>query len=244
MDNDRKELEKALKIHGIDMGDIVVVDGRIHLTAEQIGKGLGYLEPRIYVMRLFHRHKDEIEEYTSVVNLTTEAGKRQTTVFSKEGVMMIALLANTTEAKRFRKGVVKLMIQIEKQEFIHVDQIREKYIPRSWVTNWLKSLKPYLSKFQSWGWAHSKREVDGLLESFPSMNPKKFRDDFVRVMDANLTRKEQADIFGMKPASLGRFVKRLSKIYDDHRMPDEWELKRLMDGPQPIMIEHAKKGDA
>ena len=60
--------------------DFISKEEDIWITAETLGIGLEYNDPRINIMRLFHRHKDEIEEYSSVIELTTEAGMRKTTV--------------------------------------------------------------------------------------------------------------------------------------------------------------------
>ena len=41
--------------------DFISKEEDIWITAETLGIGLEYSDPRINIMRLFHRHKDEIE---------------------------------------------------------------------------------------------------------------------------------------------------------------------------------------
>jgi prophage antirepressor-like protein len=83
------------------------------LTAEQIGKALGLKHPRQGIIKIYHRHQDEIERAgCSVVNLGTEAGKRDTTVFSPRAARTIAFFCQTEMAERFRCWVLD---ELEKQ---------------------------------------------------------------------------------------------------------------------------------
>ena len=94
--------------------DFINRDDEVWLTAETIGINLEYNDPRTAIMRLYHRNKDEIEEYTSIVKLTTEAGMRETTIFSEMGIYLLILFSKQPKAKDFRKWVVNIVKEIRK----------------------------------------------------------------------------------------------------------------------------------
>ena len=94
--------------------DFINKEDDIWITAETVGIGLEYNNPRKDVMQLFNRHNDEIEEYSSILNLSTEAGMRKTTVFSEMGAYLLIMFSNQPKAKEFRKWVVGVIKEIRK----------------------------------------------------------------------------------------------------------------------------------
>lgn len=75
------------------------------LTAEQVGRCLGYSEEnaRHGISHLFNRHADEFTESdTCVVKLTTQGQGRDTRIFSASGCIKLGFFANTARAKQFR----------------------------------------------------------------------------------------------------------------------------------------------
>lgn len=87
-------------------------DGSIWLSAGQLGEPLGLSDGGRSVIRIYSRHADEFTEtMTCVVNLTTQGDvqDRQTRLFSLRGAWLIALLARTDQAKRFRVWVLDLI---------------------------------------------------------------------------------------------------------------------------------------
>ena len=58
-------------------------------TREQIGQALEYAEPRLSVAKIHERHSERLDKFSSVVKLTTEAGVRETTIYSFRGLLEI-----------------------------------------------------------------------------------------------------------------------------------------------------------
>lgn len=81
--------------------------GKRWLTAEQVGRCLGYDETnaRTGIGKLYSRHADEFTEAdTFVVKLTTNplGGNPNTRIFSATGCIKLGFFANTAMAKQFR----------------------------------------------------------------------------------------------------------------------------------------------
>jgi prophage antirepressor-like protein len=96
--------------------DFIEKDGEILFTSEEVGKQLGYANPRIAINKLFNQHRNELKHYSSVSETDTEAGKRETRVFTEEGVYILSMLARTNEAKRFRAKVALLLRKIRERQ--------------------------------------------------------------------------------------------------------------------------------
>jgi prophage antirepressor-like protein len=81
--------------------------GEEWFPAEDIGKALGFADPRPSIMRIFNRNRDEFEGLSRVVKLTTrlkDAGLRphRYTVFNAQACIKFGFFANTPRAKTFR----------------------------------------------------------------------------------------------------------------------------------------------
>jgi hypothetical protein len=91
--------------------NIVEIDGKPALTAEQLGLALDYSEPRIAINKILNRNYDEFvegEDYT-VTNLVTVTGDKESVVFFKEGAILIAMFSNQPRAKAFRAWAKKYL---------------------------------------------------------------------------------------------------------------------------------------
>ncbi len=85
--------------------EVIDLDGRLAMTAEMVGIGLGYSEPRIAVNKIFNRHADEFEkgvDYT-VTNLPTAKGDKEMIVFFQTGVNLLGFFSKQPLAKAFRR---------------------------------------------------------------------------------------------------------------------------------------------
>lgn len=105
----------AQSVFAVDGKDVHYLekDGEILITAEEVGKHLGYGDPGRAINKLYDRNQNELKLYSSVVKLTTEEqSQRLTRVFSEEGVYILSMLARTNEAKRFRARVALLLRRI------------------------------------------------------------------------------------------------------------------------------------
>lgn len=84
---------------------IIERDGQHWLTAEEVGKCLGYnaANARDGIIKLCNRHADEFSEAdTCTVKLTAQGQMREMRVFSATGCVILGWMANTKKAKQFR----------------------------------------------------------------------------------------------------------------------------------------------
>jgi len=100
-------------------------EGQFWLTANTIAEALGYGDTSA-IFKLYERNQEELEEYSSTVNLTVESGKkRQQRIFNEEGLYIISMLARTDKAKMFRRAVAKLLKELRRKQ---IDDIRNSGI--------------------------------------------------------------------------------------------------------------------
>lgn len=84
------------------------VDKKHYMTGEDLGKCLGYADPLGQINRIYGRHKDELEQHTGVVKLTTPGGKQDVRVYSQKGCYLVAMFAKTKKAKEVRSWLADL----------------------------------------------------------------------------------------------------------------------------------------
>lgn len=111
--------------------DIIMYDSTICMTAESIGRALGYAAPRDSIFKIYHRNKEELDSFSTMVKLSTVDGKaREVRVFTEEGIYIISMLANTDKAKKFRAELANLLkqkrLEALKKEKIAGFEISEK----------------------------------------------------------------------------------------------------------------------
>ncbi|HFC97512.1 MAG TPA: hypothetical protein ENJ40_03500 [Thermosulfurimonas dismutans] len=97
----------VLKFQGHDVR-VIEVNGENCIPAEDLGRILGFSEPRKSVNNIFNRYRDEIEPHSSVINLMTEAGLREVRVFNETGAYLVAMFARTPKAKEVRLWLASL----------------------------------------------------------------------------------------------------------------------------------------
>ncbi len=89
--------------------DGLKMDGQIWLRGGQIDAPLGYADER-QVRKLYERHADEFtSDETRLIVEETAGGPQHIRVFSLRGVRLLALLARTDQAARFRRWVLDLL---------------------------------------------------------------------------------------------------------------------------------------
>ena len=146
-------------------------------NAEQLGTALGYAEPRKGVQKIIERHRQELQPFTSVVNLTTPSspsdnrggGPQQTTIIDTDGQYMIALLANTPKAADFRIFVVGMLKALERREFIPLSQALAWQEEQSRLFDYLAlsksvNLRKYRNFLRYRDMGLSQREIGKLLD--------------------------------------------------------------------------------
>lgn len=97
-------------------------DGSLWITADELGRQLGYSEgkERQSVMTLAGRIGEELTPFRSVIEMMTEAGRRETTVFEEHGAYLLAMRARTEKAASFRLGVSKMLARFRRRDVIVV----------------------------------------------------------------------------------------------------------------------------
>lgn len=93
-------------------------DDKILFTAEEIGRQLGYKTPRQSINKLFQRNSIELLAYSCEVKLTSQPNQptRIIRAFTEEGVYILSMLANTDQARDFRKRVAELLKNLRQKE--------------------------------------------------------------------------------------------------------------------------------
>lgn len=119
----RKEM--ALERFGIDPDQIIEKEGRFWMTAEQLGTALGYTHPSKAIRNLYNRNKEELQPYTGSLKLRSPGGEQETLVFNTDGQWIIAIMAKTQTARKFRRFVVSMLKALERDEFIHISKVAE-----------------------------------------------------------------------------------------------------------------------
>lgn len=89
--------------------------GELWMTAEQIGKLLGYKNPRNSVMNFFKRHRSELIDDTRRVKLDTGNGKYETTLFNVAAIMIIGIKSNSKLNDDFTLWAAKMLADIRKE---------------------------------------------------------------------------------------------------------------------------------
>ena len=120
-----KNQEKALVKFGIDPNQVIHSNGHYWMTAEQIGRALGYNQPAQSVSNLYNRNKEELTPYCSFINLMTEAGMRKTLTFNADGQWLISIMAKTAKAAKLRKFVIAMLKALERKELVPAGRVKE-----------------------------------------------------------------------------------------------------------------------
>ncbi|MFX1478315.1 MAG: BRO family protein [Promethearchaeota archaeon] len=109
------------------------------VTAETIGKGLEYKNPRKSIMNLYYSHKDEIEDFKGVIETMTPGGSQETTIFNEQGIYLLIMFSNQPKAKQFRKWIISVIKEIRLKGY-YLDKSLEP-IP---LTNRISDLRTYV----------------------------------------------------------------------------------------------------
>jgi prophage antirepressor-like protein len=91
----------------------------LFMSSEQLGRALGYAEPRKSISNLVKRHEYlEEPEFSGVTVLMTGGGRQETRVFSEDGIYEVTMLAKTAKALEFRTWVRKILKSLRKKDVI------------------------------------------------------------------------------------------------------------------------------
>jgi prophage antirepressor-like protein len=137
--------EKALVTFGIEPENLIHKDGRYWMTAEVLGKALGYNHPAKAISNLYNRNKEELMPYCSTLKMRTPSAKdgrggglQNTTIFNTDGQWIISLLAKTAKAAKLRKFVIAMLKALEKRELVpagKIDEARAEGMKKGYILN-------------------------------------------------------------------------------------------------------------
>lgn len=112
--------------------------GRFWVTAEELGRALGYAQGNEGkgVSKLFERHADELARYRRFVKMTNGDTTHRVTVFEERAIYHMALLAKTERAKQFRMWVAETLddlrthgkLIISRDEWERTQQLLERLL--------------------------------------------------------------------------------------------------------------------
>ena len=92
-------------------------NNQILMSSEQLGTVLGFTNPSKGISNLVNRNEYLKDfEFSSTLALRTEAGMRETRLFTEDGIYEVAFLSGTNKAKEFRSWVRKLLKAIHHGE--------------------------------------------------------------------------------------------------------------------------------
>lgn len=114
---DNQQTKAIVKYYGQIPIEFVEHEGETWVTAEAVGRALGYSEPRIAVMKILDRHPEDFQGLLSVAKLVTEAGLRETTILSRDAVNLVGLFSKQPSAVQFRKFVLNVLREIQENGY-------------------------------------------------------------------------------------------------------------------------------
>lgn len=120
------ELVKSFDFNGINC-DIYSKDNEVFMTGEQLGRALGYNNPRISIGNIVNRNEYlKEQEFSTVIKMITPLegthkmgvpkNIQNTRVFSEDGIYEVTMLSKTETGKKFRKVVRGIVKSLRKGE--------------------------------------------------------------------------------------------------------------------------------
>jgi prophage antirepressor-like protein len=108
-------LSKSDNFNGIN-ADFYNDNNNIYMSADQLGKCLGYTDPIIAINKLASRHDYlKTEEFSVITKLVSTDGKSyDTRLFNEDGIYEITFLSKTATAQIFRAWARKVIKEIRK----------------------------------------------------------------------------------------------------------------------------------
>jgi prophage antirepressor-like protein len=88
---------------------VIHEEGESWLTCDSIGEALEYETPRKSVLKIYQQHREELDEHSLKIKMTTDSGVRQERVFNDIGVMTLIMLSQQPKARELRKEAVQLL---------------------------------------------------------------------------------------------------------------------------------------
>lgn len=170
-------------------------DGQILFSAEEIGKQLGYSNPAKSINILFNRNYQELLIYSVGIKLMSTDGKAYNKRhFTEEGVYILSMLANTEQARDFRRRVAELLKTLR--------QNKAKEIENKAYADAKAFLMHQISEIEDH--AYNKGRQEGLKED----NWRKM-EKAVKLLRKGISLADAAKIIGCNPDTIRERLQRL-----------------------------------
>ena len=90
--------------------------GNLYMTGEQIGRCLGYENPRVSINNIYSRYKDYLKDYTCDIKLISQGDTQRRTVrfFNEQGIYLVAMKSDQPKAWDFQKAVAGILENLRK----------------------------------------------------------------------------------------------------------------------------------
>ena len=142
MTENNLKLATTDKFYDVETNIYEGADGEMYMTSEQLGKCLGYSNPRIAIGQIADRNIYlKNSEFSTVIKLNTVDGKnRDVRLFTEDGIYEVTMLAKTEKAKEFRMWVRELIkslrqgkLQLKSENVVFskdiIESVIHKYFP-------------------------------------------------------------------------------------------------------------------
>lgn len=101
--------------------DIQVLGGRdeVWITREQIGRALGYSDPKKAIEKIHMKHRERLDRYSMLIRVVSPnlGGTQETMCYSAKGVYEICRCSRQPKADEFYDKVYDLLEQVRKDGF-------------------------------------------------------------------------------------------------------------------------------
>lgn len=139
-------LFKSENFQGIECDFWKNSNDEIFMTSEQLGSVLGYSNPRKSINNIVTRNAYLREvEFSSGITMMSEAGNRETRVFTEDGIYEVAFLAETVKAKEFRFWVRQILKGLRKSELELLRKQLEEVKPKLLLYDQVINAENYMS---------------------------------------------------------------------------------------------------
>ena len=78
----------------------------------EVAAAIGYSEPRIAASKIINRNPAKFAGFSSVTNMVTEAGTRETTIINENGLYMFLMASDMPKAIEFQRKVSEFLKQM------------------------------------------------------------------------------------------------------------------------------------
>jgi prophage antirepressor-like protein len=107
MNSNEQYLVRVERYNGVSV-TIYEIGGKEYLTAEDIGRCLGLVDPKQAVKKIYSRNREELDPQKGGVRLTTPGGVQEVVAYTETGANLIAMFSRTPKARDFRLWLARL----------------------------------------------------------------------------------------------------------------------------------------